>query len=112
MKPGRFGNGQPQPPQITAEQVAAINAQRAAEQIMRQRMRRDSIAGIVLNGICSGLYARHDELVEGFGARAVADAVKFADALIAALDAPPPAPEAPQAANEEQRPAQETPPAP
>ena len=81
----------------TPEQVAAVNAMRQAQIAAAFAQRREALAGIILNGICSGLYSNPSELVEGFGDRAVNDAVVFADRLMAQLAK---APEPAKAAND------------
>lgn len=102
-------NGQPPQPGLhegvgkdgpTLEQVAAMNAVREVQMRMMMAQRREALAGIVLNGICSGLYSRAEELVEGFGDRAVNDAVVFADRLMARLAEQP----KPAAANDQPAP--------
>lgn len=86
----------------TSEQVAAVNAMREAQARAAFMQRREALAGIILNGICSGLYSNASELVANFGEKAVKDAVVFADKLMAELwPQPAPAPAAPASANGE-----------
>lgn len=93
------GNGIPDAmkpaPEIKPEDVARVNAQRMAMAAAARHQMRQGLAGIILNGICSGLYSNTEVLPEGFGDRAVRDAVQFADKLLAELEKPQQQPQPP-----------------
>lgn len=94
---GQPGNGRAAPP--TKEQLAQLAAMQAQQRAAQMMMRRETLAGIVLNGMLSGLnwqptgqqYPQEDcdELCR--------DAVQFAEGLLKALYPPPP-----EAANTDQ----------
>lgn len=83
-------------PTLTPEQMAAQIAQQRAMAAAYAAQQRQAMATALLSGILSGLYSNPEVLVEGFGDKALNDAVVFADRLRDRLAQP----EAPPAAND------------
>lgn len=75
-------DSRPQAP--TPEQVAQVNAMRLAQATAARMQARISLAGIILNGICSGAYGRY--FGWSVGRRAVRSAVRLADQLLEELE--------------------------
>lgn len=74
-----------------AKQAAAVQQMREAQAKALYAQKREALAGIILNGMCSGVYPEilSGEVQPGFGDRLVTDAVQFADRLMIELAKPP-----------------------
>jgi len=70
---------------VTQERLRQMEMQLRAAYMQR----REALAGIVLNGICAGVYSQPENMRAGWGDRAVDDAVNFADQLMQRLAKPP-----------------------
>lgn len=81
------GNGVPEA--IRGMDVEQMNAMREAQARAIFMQRREALAGIILNGICAGLYRNIEDQIPAFGDQAVRHAVQFADKLMAELVKPP-----------------------